>query len=118
MYSLGPGPGKFLHGPPHLQHGVFLVDNGRTPFLSVAGLPQGGLRFDPGCMTPLDARARALTAHFAEAEQTATSHKWTGDGRILVIDNRRTLHAREAMSSGDEERTLTRLAVLAGEDRT
>ncbi len=40
-----------------VRHGMFLVRNGRVSFYTPA-LSRGRYRYDPGCMTPCDARAR------------------------------------------------------------
>ena len=38
------------------------------------------------------------------------AHEWSAAGQVLVVDNRRTLHARSAVAEGDLERELTRIA--------
>ena len=48
-----PAPGRFCHG-------MFLVRNGRDSFYAPALVRGRGYRYDPGCMTPCDARAREV----------------------------------------------------------
>jgi hypothetical protein len=106
--------------PPHalspvaLSHGMFLVRNGRDSFFAPA-LSKRRYRFDPGCMSPCDARAQEVAGYFAEALQDAATHEWSVSGQLLVLDNRRTLHARSAVADGDENRVLTRIAFRTGQ---
>jgi alpha-ketoglutarate-dependent taurine dioxygenase len=90
---------------------MFLVRNGRDSFYAPA-LSQQDLRYryDPGCMTPCDARAREVARYFDEQLGNATAHEWAEAGQLLVIYNRDTLHARSAVAEGDQARELTRIA--------
>ncbi|SDU25513.1 TauD/TfdA family dioxygenase [Jiangella alkaliphila] len=90
-----------------LSHGLFTVDDGKTHFLAPA-YARGRLRFDPGCMTPADSRARRVAAHFRDVLDSATSFNWTDPDQVLVIDNRTVLHAR-ADAQSDPDRELQRL---------
>jgi hypothetical protein len=99
-----------------LSHGMFLVRNGRDSFYAPA-LSGSGYRYDPGCMTPCDARAREVQEYFEQQLSRASAHVWSAAGRVLVVDNRRALHARSAVAEGDLERELTRIAFRIGADR-
>ena len=99
-----------------LSHGMFLVRNGRDSFYAPA-LSGSGYRYDPGCMTPCDARAREVQEYFEQQLSRASAHVWSAAGQVLVVDNRRALHARSAVAEGDLERELTRIAFRIGADR-
>lgn len=84
-----------------LDLGMFLVGRGRHAFLAPARAPGGCLRFDPGCMKPLDRRARAVARYFEAAASRATPYCWTSSS-TLIIDNRRVLHGRtDALQAAD-----------------
>lgn len=92
-------------------HGMFLVRNGRDSFYApVLDDSAVRYRYDPGCMTPCDARGRQVGQYFQEQLANAATHEWTAAGQLLVIDNRMTLHARSAVAPGDAARELTRVA--------
>jgi hypothetical protein len=98
--------------PPHLDDGVFLVQSGRDSFYTTARIDRG-VRFDPGCMTPCDQRARLLSDYFVHLSDDAEEHQWTAANQVLVVDNRRTVHARAAADSpDDQDRTLNRISFL------
>ncbi|MFG2994212.1 TauD/TfdA family dioxygenase [Streptomyces sp. NPDC048257] len=78
-----------------VQHGVFLISSGNDSFFDVA-YTRRRLRFDPGCMLPCDARARRAAQYFEEALGSAIDHRWTEPSQVLLIDNRRVLHARSS----------------------
>ncbi|WTW95416.1 TauD/TfdA family dioxygenase [Streptomycetaceae bacterium NBC_01309] len=105
---------EMIHGPwvkgaaDAVQHGVFLVNGGNDSFFATAYAKQR-LRFDPGCMTPCDARARALVEFFKEATDNAIEHQWTEPGQVLLINNRRVLHAR-ASAADDPQREIKRIS--------
>lgn len=92
-----------------LEHGVFLVSNGRDSFYTTAKLDPFGVRYDPGCMIPCDQRARMAAQYFADVLEDACEHQWVTKNSVLVIDNRTTLHARAAVSSDDGVRELRRI---------
>lgn len=96
---------------PHyaLQHGMFLVRNGRDSFYSPAKT-SSGYRYDPGCMTPCDARAAEVAQYFERLLSHAAAHEWMREGQVLMIDNRRVLHARSAVAPDDMDRELVRVA--------
>jgi TfdA family taurine catabolism dioxygenase TauD len=99
--------------PTRLEGGVFLVRSGSTRFLASAYTDRGGYRYDPGCMTPADERAHEAARHFDSLASGAYRHEWTKHNRVLVINNRRTLHARAAVGEDDADRKLTRIAYRA-----
>lgn len=90
--------------------GVFVVRSGERSFLTTAWA-DGRFRFDPGCMEPADARARMVVEHFERMRDRATKHQWTVPGQMLVIDNKQSLHARDAVAPGDEGRHVQRVAL-------
>jgi hypothetical protein len=94
---------------------MFLVRNGRDSFYAPV-LSGSGYRYDPGCMTPCDARAREVQEYFEQQLSRASAHVWSA-GQVLVVDNRCALHARSAVAEGDLERELTRIAFRIGADR-
>ncbi|WP_079177304.1 TauD/TfdA family dioxygenase [Streptomyces sp. MUSC 14] len=94
--------------PDFLRHGVFLVNSGNDSFFTTA-LAAGRMRYDPGCMMPCDARARQVAHFFIEAEGSVVEHEWSQPGQLLVIDNRKALHAR-ASAVHDPQRELQRLS--------
>ena len=99
-----------------LCHGMFLVRNGRDSFYAPA-LSGSRYRYDPGCMTPCDARAREVQRYFEQQLSRASAHEWSAAGQVLVVDNRRALHARSAVAEGDLDRELTRIAFRSGAAR-
>jgi len=92
-----------------LRHGVFTVSTGQTRFFSVI-FEAGRLRFDPGCMTPCDQRAREAVAFFDSAWAGAERHQWRTGTEVLVINNRRALHARESVGPLELDRVIDRVA--------
>jgi hypothetical protein len=101
----------FLPGalPEFASHGVFLVDGGKHSFFATAR-ERGRIRFDPGCMTPCDLRARQTVDFISQGHDQVVEHHWSSAGQVLVIDNRQTLHGRAALVEGDENRELHRMA--------
>lgn len=96
-------------GPPdHVRFGVFTVHGNGVTFLASA-YQEGRLRFDPVAMTPGDALAHQTVEFFDARRQEAHVHEWTEPDTLLFIDNRKTLHARNAVVDADS-RELTRLA--------
>lgn len=96
-----------------LDHGMFLVDNGRDSFYAPAR-SGSRYRYDPGCMTACDARAREVRDYFTSQLAEAATYEWTASGQVLVIDNQQALHARSAVVEGDTDRELVRVAFRAG----
>lgn len=93
---------------------TFLFRNGRRSFYSTMLNPaRPFVRFDQGCMMPLDDDARAaMDAVVARAaEMTPQEHHWAA-GEILVLDNWRVLHGRgRANDRASSDRRLLRVSV-------
>jgi hypothetical protein len=98
------------------RQGVFTVRGGKKPFLSVI-YDGRRLRFDPGCMSPSDSLARQGAESIEAHRPSAHLHVWDRPNLLLFIDNRRALHAREAVIEGDEGRAVERLQLLFEENR-
>jgi hypothetical protein len=96
-----------------LRHGMFVVRNGRDSFYAPV-LSGSSYRYDPGCMTPCDARAREVQDYFEQQSSRAAAHEWSAAGQVLVVDNRHALHARAAVAEDDLDRELTRIAFRSG----
>ena len=96
-----------------LDHGLFCVSDGRSSRLLTARSATG-FRYDPGCMTPLDQRARRVVTFFDSMRPRACRHMWQHTPQILVIDNLRALHARGAVSESDRGRKLQRIMCRTG----
>lgn len=80
-----------------LHEGPFTIRGGRRTFLAPAVVGHGRrtcVRYDPGCMTPADGRARRV-AELIEARVADASHfDWQVPNTVLAINNRQVLHAR------------------------
>lgn len=94
--------------PECVDHGVFLISSGNDSFFATARAAHR-LRFDPGCMVPCDARARETVQYFAEVEKYADEYIWSEPGSVLLIDNRRVLHAR-APAVQEPQREIQRIS--------
>lgn len=92
-----------------LANGSFLARGGPRTFL-VHAFSDWGLHFDPGCMRPLDQRARHVVDLFSGAGSEVVKHPWVRQSQYLLLDNRRVLHARDAVCDGDDSRNLYRVA--------
>lgn len=91
---------------------VFRITNGGNSFYAAArGSSDRYYRFDPGCMTPVDAGAqeivRAIDLFEPSDEQAIT---WQA-GKFLLLDNWRFLH-RRGSAQGSTERKLLRVTVM------
>lgn len=91
------------------RDGVFVVGAGRGSFYAHAYDKEGRLRFDPGCMKPLDPAAKHVQAWLTRCLSSASRHVWDAAGTTLVVDNRHCLHGRSAVS--DQDRGLRRLMI-------
>lgn len=105
-----------LNGPARglihdLRHGLFTVRPGPNAFLAPAW-HSGGIRYDPGCMTPTDARSFRVAAFFESQIANAVPFHWETPGRVLAISNHQVLHARSD-ASGEVSRQLRRAAFSA-----
>lgn len=96
--------------PESVRDGLFVVSGGADKFLAPAHENRTGWRYDPGCMTPADQRAREAMEHIDGLRESSFIHEWTDSDMILMIDNRVSLHARSAILAGDEDRVLKRVA--------
>lgn len=96
-------------------HGVFKVSAGRDTFYSAAADSKGKWRYDPGCMKPADERAHAAVRDFDRLTSRAVRHEWSQPDLVLVIANRRVLHARAAVED-PETREVHRVAFISGLD--
>lgn len=94
--------------PEFVRHGVFLISSGNDSFFAAA-CEGRRMRYDPGCMLPCDARARQVVQFFEERERFAEEHHWNESGQVLLIDNRRVLHAR-ASAAHEPQREIQRLS--------
>jgi hypothetical protein len=95
-----------------LESAPILVRSGRRSFYSTL-LPTNHtfLRFDPGCIEAVDKRGQTAIALVENriVEGSAIDHYWS-QGDILIIDNWRILHGREA-SATNSKRCLARVLV-------
>jgi hypothetical protein len=96
--------------PESVREGLFVVNSGSDAFLAAAHKSDTGWRFDPGCMTPADQRAREAEEYIAGLRESAFVHEWSEKDTILLVDNRISLHARAAVREGDEGRVIRRVA--------
>ncbi|RIZ40667.1 hypothetical protein CIK02_13650 [Pseudomonas putida] len=91
---------------------IFRVANGSNSFYTTArGTSDRYYRFDPGCMTPMDAGAHEIVRAidlFEPADEHAIT--WQA-GMLLLLDNWRFLHRRGA-AQGSTERKLLRVTVM------
>jgi hypothetical protein len=91
-----------------------LVRSGKRSFYStILSQDRSFLRYDPGCLEPVDERGRSalklVESHLANAYPHA--HAWKV-GEILVIDNWRLMHGRGRVNPG-RRRSLARILVDA-----
>ncbi len=110
---LGPiGALKFSPGELSLlTSAAVLVRTGRRSFYSTI-LDKGRpfLRYDPGCMEPLDARGEEALQIVSDAIGgiEVITHEWRR-GEILLIDNWNMLHGRTATAA--DSRRLFRVSI-------
>lgn len=91
---------------------VFRIINGGNSFYASARPPSDCYyRYDPGCMTPTNDRAREVVSAI-DQEKPVHEHKieW-GAGKFLLLDNWRYLHRRTA-ATGSAKRKLLRVTVM------
>ncbi len=94
-----------------LSSAPLLIRSGRRSFYStILDRARPFLRYDPGCMEPIDRRGEhALRAvHGALTRSAVHAHDWS-QGEVLMIDNWRILHGRTAASA--DSRLLLRVSV-------
>lgn len=91
-----------------------LVRSGRRSFYStILAAGRAFLRYDPGCLEPVDQRGRTALALVKDriAGAPSEAHHWR-QGDILIIDNWRILHGRSPSGRGCGRR-LARILVDA-----
>ncbi|HCL66755.1 MAG TPA: hypothetical protein DIC56_18345 [Rhizobium sp.] len=106
--GLSPEELDLLEGTP------VLVRSGRRSFYSTILAPGGAfLRYDPGCLEPVDQRGRIALALIENriAGASSEAHHWR-EGDILIIDNWRVLHGRSPSDRGSGRR-LARILIDA-----
>lgn len=98
-----------------LLTGAIYTVHAANPFLAtmaerVAARLQ--IRYDRECMTPAsaDAPAALKLVQSLLSNSPSSSIQWT-EGALLVIDNRRCIHARGTATLPDEDRLLERILV-------
>lgn len=109
-----PGPNPCQEVAEDMRLGVFRLDTGVTTFYTTARYADSAsdncVRFDPGCMNPVDPRSRRLARTVMSSAPDHT-HSWSDPGEILIIDNHHVLHSRgDATLSPDRE--IHRLLLL------
>lgn len=97
--------------PESVREGIFTVRGNGISFLAGAFENPYRFRFDPVVMSPADGMARAAIDWFFAEREKALIHSWDQDDQLLFIDNRRVLHAREAITDDADTRVLGRLAL-------
>lgn len=96
--------------------GIFAVQNGREAWLSSAYDHDGGLRFDPGCMSPLDHFARQLARRLsAPPPGEVTEFRWDRPNLVLLLRNRMILHGRSRVAVDQSSREIQRVMLMKGE---
>jgi Taurine catabolism dioxygenase TauD, TfdA family len=93
-----------------LRSAQWLIEGDRGCFYgSVVNPRNGAIRWNPDVMRAVGGRAKAAEEVLARRLGTtaARRHKWRG-GQALILDNRRWLHARPEIASG-ERRELERI---------
>jgi hypothetical protein len=106
-----------------LRRDIWVVRSGHSPFYApVVGCNGGSnswfLRYDPCCMTPAlpgsNKSEAALQNAFAVAKPEAVA--WAPE-KVIIIDNWRALHAREAVRAEDRDRRLLeRVLVVSNQE--
>lgn len=102
--------------PDYVSAGIFTVHANGPSFLSPAR-SSDRFRFDPVAMTPGDHLALATTEYFedARARDDIHVHHWDRPNLLLFIDNKMSLHARNAVAQNDNERRIERIALQVEE---
>jgi alpha-ketoglutarate-dependent taurine dioxygenase len=96
--------------PEAVREGIFTVRGNGMSFLTTA-YEGYKFRFDPVTMSPGDALARDAVKWFEDQRQNSLLHTWDQEHQLLFIDNRRALHAREAVTDDADTRVLGRLSL-------
>jgi hypothetical protein len=90
------------------SNGIFLVDGGAQNLFYASAYSGHYVRFDPGCMTPADARARRV-CRLVRGTEPDYVHRWGDPGKLLILDNHHVLHGRDA--SDAPHKVLRRILV-------
>jgi len=91
-----------------LRQGIFAVGRGLECFLAPVLGQDGILRYDPGCMRPLDKLASQAAEYFSSAGDSALRFRWEEGSSVLIIHNWGTLHGRSD-ATGEPSRRIDRL---------
>lgn len=92
--------------------GVFKVGGGSRAFYASAVGQSGEWRYDPGCMIPVNPQAHEAARHVATLRARAIEYHWREPNTVLVIANRRVLHARAAVLD-PQGRRVQRVALIS-----
>lgn len=91
---------------------TFLVKNSAKSFYTtVASDLRPFIRYDPGCMYPLDSRGHELQRNIEEVDHVKTKQIIWEPGTIAIIDNWRCLHKRSNIYM-DNKRHLLRATIM------
>lgn len=95
-----------------LEEAPVLVRTGRRSFYSTILGPGGAfLRYDPGCLEPIDERGRKAMQLVEDRVMRAPSYAYYWRrGDVLIIDNWRVLHGRSPSDHGSG-RSLARILI-------
>jgi hypothetical protein len=109
-----PSPSSSPETSEDMRLGVFRIDTGITRFYATGryadGASENCVRFDPGCMNPVDPRSRRLIRTVTSTAPDHT-HAWSDQGEILIIDNHHVLHSRGDANQAPD-RAIYRLLLL------
>jgi hypothetical protein len=94
-----------------LDRGIWGVSGGGAKFI-VPAISRGVMRWDPNCMWPLDPSARRATSKLHGLLDDVSPEKinWDVPGKLLILDNWRVLHGREAAYNAPD-RILLRILI-------
>lgn len=100
-----------------LRTALFAISGGPRSRFYRTILDRGGIRFDPGCMSPVDHRARLAVDLLQGAIRDAGSVGRVAPtvDEVLVIDNQACLHARPPVPETEIGRALERVMVRTNE---
>jgi hypothetical protein len=92
---------------------LFSIRNGRRSFYSSILSPcRNFVRVDPGCLVPVAEDGIAALALYDRVRlEPALERVHWNVGDVLIIDNWRILHGREAVSDTDDSRSLARILI-------
>lgn len=97
-----------------LSREVWLVNGGRGRFLAAIASQMPSVRFDPNVMRPAHPKFGTSRSVLERACDRSSPVGITWPlGQVLVLDNWRTLHARERVTASDASRALERVHIMA-----